>query len=165
MRPVPTLVKHYPLAIGLAILLLPYLYSLLLFPFTIRNYLTKPRTTSKVASSVVKTTLITSTSTTAGYNFWRGFRTASSESNTSSTLPTSKKTTGKTTSTKDKSTKSSAIKQKTVTKSVTATKSVTETIKFTLEKPVETVEKEGTVVIEEISIMGWHQVHYLLILN
>ena len=49
---------------------------------------------------------------------------------------------------------------KTVTKSVTKsfTKSVTETVQITLQNPIEEPNTDGSVIIEEINIMGWHQV-------
>src|SRR5277367_3891039 len=86
MRPVsPSLVKHYPLALGLLVLLLPYCYRLLLLPFTLRGYLSSKRasdnievntTTSTVSLSTFSTTSTTreARSASRGYNIWRGVR-------------------------------------------------------------------------------------------
>ena len=38
------------------------------------------------------------------------------------------------------------------------TESVTQTVQVTVEKPVEEPKTEGSVIIEEIDSMGWHQV-------
>jgi hypothetical protein len=188
MQPSPSLVKHYPLAVGLAILLLPYIYRLLVLPFTFRGYSAHP--TSSVSSStgkvVLKTSSIvqsisisTSTTTAGGFNLWKGVlqvigpkdedkldkNVKTKRSTTTKSKAKSKSTSTQTvtsvkvTTVKDVKTVTKSI-TKSVTKSVTKsiTKSITETVQVTLQNPVEESETDGSVVIEEINIMGWHQV-------
>ena len=173
MQPSPSLVKHYPLAVGLTILLLPYIYKLLVLPFTFRSYFTHP--TSSVSSSitgkiVLKTSLIaqsssisTSTTTAGGFNLWRGVRQVigpKGEDKPDKSVKTTLSTTTKSKAT-SKSTSSptvTSVKVTTVKDVKTVTKSVTETVQITLQNPIEEPNSDGSVIIEEINIMGWHQV-------
>src|SRR5271157_963362 len=89
MRLTGYLVEQYPLALGLAVLLLPYVYHLLLLPFTLGNYYLRNPTPGKLvvkASSSVSltqsslrtssitavTTVTTATTTGGGFNLWKG---------------------------------------------------------------------------------------------
>ena len=180
MQPSPSLVKHYPLAIGLAFLLLPYIYKLLVLPFTFRSYFAHP--TPSVSSStgkvVLKTSSIaqssaisTSTTTSGGFDLWRGVLQiigpkgedkADESVKTTRSTTTKAKATSKSTSTSTStvtSVKVTTVKDvKTVTKSISVTKSVTETVQITLQNSIEDPKSDGSVIIEEINIMGWHQV-------
>ena len=178
MQLAPSLVKHYPLALALAILLLPYIYKLLILPFTFRSYFVHPKSsfgsTGKVlTSSIIQSSSITTSSTTAaGFNLWGGVRQVigpkrkdkpNKSAKITSSTTTKSKPTSKSISTTT-SIKVTTIKDvKTVTKSVTKsiTKSVTEPVQITLQNPVEEPRTDGSVVIEEINIMGWHQVFRL----
>ena len=157
MQPSPSLVKHYPLAIGLAVLLLPYIYKLLILPFTFRSYFAHPtpsvsNSTGKVVltttSSIIQSSSISTSTTTVagGFNLWRGVlevigpkaedKQDKSVKTTHSTTPKSKATSTSTVT----SVKVTTIKDvKTVTKSVTKsfTKSITETVQITLQNPIE----------------------------
>ena len=176
MQLAPSLVKHYPLALGLAILLLPYIYKLLILPFTFRSYFGHPKSsvsrTGKVVlttSSIAQSSSITTSSTTAeGFNLWRGVRQvvgAKGEDKPDKSVKITPSTTTKAKPTSKSISTTTSIKVttvedvKTVTKSVT--KSVTETVQITLQNPIEEPRTEGSVVIEEINIMGWRQVFRL----
>jgi hypothetical protein len=169
MRLTGYLVEHYPLALGLAVLLLPYIFHLLLLPFTFGNYLLNPTsgkvvvkssssvslTQSRLRTSPITTVTTATTTTGGGFNLWKGIRYVvgpRKKASTKSTRSLSKSTS------KSKPTK--AAKVKTVKDIKTVTKKVTQTVQVTLEKPVEAPNTDGSVVIEEISIMGWHQVLY-----
>ena len=186
--------NNYPLAIGLGILLLPYIWSALLLPFRLSSYLSGSgkstakvvKTTTSLTSSLTSSIARPTTTTAAGFNLWKGVRGVIGPKweapPDKSTKSVSTKTTSKYTK-KGKTTVSVSVSVsvstttvkdvKTVTKSVThqkgaktVTKSVTQTV--AVEKIVEkVVEKPGrektdeSVIIEEISIMGWHQVSCL----
>lgn len=176
------LVQHYPLALGLTVLLLPYLYQLLLSPFTLVHYLRRNpaagkevvKTSSSLSftqpsSSTTATSSAVVTSTAGGFNFWKGVRQIvgpkwevppdkTSKSTRSVKTSAKSKSKSKSTSTSTSSSKSTKGRVTTVKDVKTVTKSVTETLQITLEKPIEVVKTEGSVIIEEINIMGWHQV-------
>jgi hypothetical protein len=161
-----SLVKHYPLAIGLFVLLLPYFYRLLIFPFTFRNSVSTHEagdvevSTSSTISTSTFSSLSTSSSASSsgkgGYYFWKAFRGPKSEGqddkekeSRTTSVSTKKQQTKKgppapvPTSIKFSTIKSTKTVTKSYTKSVTKsvtksiTKSVTETIQLTLEKEVE----------------------------
>jgi hypothetical protein len=183
MRPQPQYFGNsYPLAIALGLLLLPYIWSALLFPFRISSYLSGSGKSSKVVKSSISltTSIVKPTSTAAGFNLWKGVRGVIGPKWEAPPDISAKSVSTKTTSKYTKQGKGSptvsisvkTIKEvTTVTKSVTpkhAAKTVTKSITQTVEreKLVEKlVEKNGgqsdsddSVIIEEISIMGWHQV-------
>lgn len=184
MRPAESpFVNHYPLAIGLVVLLLPYFYNLLFLPFTALNYFTSHQTLSRgvgsnrvstrVTGKVDKTSLkslsssisttTTSAATSGRFNFWRGVQQIVGpkweESSPNSAKTTSSKSTKSTSTSQSTFTSTSISVQITTVKDVkTVTESVTQTVQVTVEKPVEEPKTEGSVIIEEIDSMGWHQV-------
>jgi hypothetical protein len=174
MKPSPSLVKHYPLALGLAILLLPYIYRLLVLPFTFRGYFAHPtpsvtNSTGKVVlktSSILQSSSIsTSTTTAGGFNLWRGLRQAIGPKGDDK-LDRGVKTSSSTSKAESKSTTTVTIAKGTTVKNVktvttSVTKSVTETVQITLHNPIEEPKSDESVIIEEINIMGWHQVFHL----
>ena len=173
----PDLIKHYPLALGLAVLLVPYLYSLLLFPFTVLNYVSKRPHGDDRARVKPSSVIATSGSTTEKFNLWKGVRqvvgprwerTPAKSTSLSSTV--TKRTTGTKSTTTKSTSKSASTKSKKSTSTATTkvgpaketrtiTKSVTETVQV-VDNPVASrlEDSDGSVVIEEINIMGWHQV-------
>jgi hypothetical protein len=184
--------NNYPLAIGLGILLLPYIWSALLFPFRLSSYLSG---SGKSTAKVVKTTTsLTSsiarpstTTTAAGFNLWKGVRgvigpkweappgksTKSVSTKTTSkytkkgksTVSVSVSVSISTTTVKDVKTVTKSVTHqkgaKTVTKSVTQTVAVEKVVEKVVEKAGEAKPDESVIIIEEISIMGWHQVSCL----
>ena len=174
MRLTGYLVEHYPLALGLIVLLVPYIYHLLLLPFTLGSYLLSPTpgkvvkssssvspTQSSLRTSSITTVTTATTATGGGFNLWKGIRYVvgpkrkTSTQKTKSTRSISKSTKSKSTS-KSKTTKPAKVK--TVKDIKTVTKSVTQTVQVTLEKPGEEPNADESVIIDEISVMGWHQV-------
>lgn len=161
-----SLVKHYPLAIGLLVLLFPYFYRLLLFPFTVRNSLsthgagnedvsTTSRISVSTSSSSSTSSSVTSTSTKRGYNIWKGVRQFvgpkaeekdDKRKQTHSVSTKKQKSKRKPVPPAPTSIKTSTVKStKTVTKSFTksVTKSVTQSITKSITETVQlTLEKE-----------------------
>src|SRR5438477_5379900 len=87
MRPTEYLTRqNYPIVVGLAVLLLPYFWSLLVLPFTLskqlhsRDRFERATTTSISVQSSVKATPSTgfSSSRVGGFRFWKGGNSASS---------------------------------------------------------------------------------------
>lgn len=170
----PDLIKHYPLALGLAVLLVPYLYSLLLFPFTVLNYVSRRPHSDDRARVKASSVIATSSSASERFNLWKGVRqvvgprwesTPVKSTSLGSTV-TKRTTTSTTTKSTSKSASTKSKKSTTTTKvgqakeTRTVTKSVTETVQVIVENPVvsRVDESDGNIVIEEINIMGWHQV-------
>jgi len=184
----PQVVKTYPLAIGLLVLLLPYLYSALVFPFSARSHFSKTpekdELTSSSLSSIATAPSVTQSVSTAagGFYFWGRSKQSTKPKTWENRLtrPVKHSTV--------QPLKSSAAprylfsrpipsvsislstKSVTVTKAKgvkTVTRSVTQTVQVTVQKPAEPRIEEESVVIDEISVMGWHQVfssHLSLIL-
>ena len=202
--------KYYPLFIGLAVLLLPYLWGLFILPFRLHSYLRSPSldkeevtivvsSSSSSASPISTTTTQVATSTTSRANrfhIWKGVKELvrpkwEDPPHVDYTSPSSQvaSKTIRTTTTKFKTVTKPSVTtvrdQKTLTKSLTEVKKFTETQKLTetwkvTETQTETVElivekviqsprpvielskpDENSVVLDEIDVMGWHQVYLL----